>query len=152
MKKVITAMAIVTLLASFVSQDSKDQTEIIRLKVNSGSPLSATLNGAQEPGGGDPDGTGWVELSLNQGQGTISYTLYVENIDPAAAAHIHVGGAGVAGPVVVHLDAPADGMSSGEAEADPELIKAIRKNPENYYVNVHNAMYPAGAVRGQLSK
>ncbi len=76
----------------------------------------------------------------------------VQNISPATAAHIHIGMAGVAGPVVLGLSAPTTGMSSGVIEADPELIKAIRQNPENYYVNVHNPMYPAGAVRGQLSK
>jgi hypothetical protein len=34
--------------------------------------------------------------------------------------------------------------------ADRELLKAIASDPEDYYVNVHNADYPAGAVRGQL--
>jgi hypothetical protein len=33
---------------------------------------------------------------------------------------------------------------------DSDLIKAIQANPSNYYVNVHNAEYSAGAVRGQL--
>jgi hypothetical protein len=35
---------------------------------------------------------------------------------------------------------------------NPDLIKAIRQNPEAYYVNVHNSDFPTGAVRGQLSK
>jgi hypothetical protein len=57
------------------------------------------------------------------------------------------------GPIVVPLAAPdATGVSSGCVSADPELIKAIRQNPEAYYVNVHNADFPAGALRGQLSK
>ena len=38
-------------------------------------------------------------------------------------------------------------VSAGE-----DLIKEIRQNPANYYVNVHNADFPDGAIRGQLSK
>lgn len=155
MKKVIFSFAAVVLLASFIiptTNKTAGSNETIRVKVNSGRTLTAELTGAQEPGGGDPNGTGYAEITLNQGQGTISYTLMVENIDPATAAHIHLGAAGVAGPVVVGLSAPSSGMSSGMIEVSAELIKAIRQNPENYYVNVHNPMYPAGAVRGQLSK
>ncbi len=155
MKKIIFSFGAVVMLASFVIPTTKKDSgtnEIIRLQVNSGRPFAAELSGMQEPGGGDPNGTGYVELSLNLGQGTITYTLTVENIDPATAAHIHIGMAGVAGPVVLGLSAPTTGMSSGVIDVDPELIKAIRQNPENYYVNVHNPMYPAGAVRGQLSK
>jgi hypothetical protein len=118
-----------------------------------GRPLTAHLSGGAEvPGPGDPDGTGWAHITLNQGQGLVCFEMHVMNIDPATAAHIHVGGAHEAGPVVVGLAAPADGHVTGCVYADRELIKAIRQNPEGYYVNVHNPAYPAGAVRGQLTR
>jgi hypothetical protein len=123
------------------------------VSANGGRPLSASLSGAAEvPGPGDPDGSGSASMRLNQGQGEICYDLSVSNITPATAAHIHVGSAGVAGPVVVHLAAPSSGSSSACTSVNPDLIKAIRQDPANYYVNVHNAAFPAGAVRGQLSK
>lgn len=118
-----------------------------------GRPLSTTLTGAAEvPGPGDPDGSGTARITLNQGQGQVCFELTVEDIAPATAAHIHIGAVDVAGPVVVPLAPPTDGSSSGCISVDPTLIKAIRQNPENYYVNVHNAEHPAGALRGQLSK
>lgn len=119
-----------------------------------GRPFSTTLTGAAEvPGPGDPDGTGSAHITLNQGQAEVCFELVVSGIEPATGAHIHVGTADVAGPVVVPLTPPTDGSSSGcVSDVDPELIKAIRQNPENYYVNVHNADFPAGALRGQLSK
>jgi hypothetical protein len=116
-----------------------------------GRPLTATLLGANEtPGPGDPDGTGVAWMTLNQGQGEICYMLSVSGVDPIVAAHIHVGAAGSAGPVVAPLTPPTSGESAGCATVDRELIKAIRQNPGGYYVNVHNPAYPAGALRGQL--
>jgi hypothetical protein len=119
-----------------------------------GRPLSATLSGAAEvPGPGDPDGTGTAKITANLGQKRICYELTVANIDPATMAHIHRGGAIVAGPVVVTLSPPTGGSSQGCVENVAEdLVKAIIQTPEGYYVNVHNATYPAGAVRGQLGK
>lgn len=118
-----------------------------------GRPLTATLTGAAEvPGPGDPDGRGQATIRLNQGQGRVCFVLTASNITlPAAAAHIHVGGSTVAGPVVVGLTPPdATGTSFGCVSAQRDLIAAIRKNASNYYVNVHTSDYPAGAIRGQL--
>jgi hypothetical protein len=119
-----------------------------------GKKLSATLTGAAEvPGPGDADGTGTAMLRLRLGQGQICHMLSVSNITlPATAAHIHVGAANVAGPVVVPLTTPdADGNVSGCVAADRALVKQILMNPAGYYVNVHTSDFPAGAVRGQLS-
>ena len=118
-----------------------------------GAPRTTSLNGAEEvPGPGDPDGSGWASIWLNVGQGTVCWELAVEGIAPATAAHIHAAPAGVAGGVVVPLSPPTSGSSSGCAEGvDKDLIKAIIMDPDQYYVNVHNAEYPAGALRGQLS-
>lgn len=118
-----------------------------------GTRFAFTMTGAAEvPGPGDPDGSGTAVLRLNRGQGEICYDLTVDAIAPATAAHIHVGTADVAGPVVVALAPPTSGSSSACSAVDRELIKAIGQSPENYYVNVHNAEYPAGALRGQLSR
>jgi hypothetical protein len=71
---------------------------------------------------------------------------------PATGAHIHEGGPGVAGGVVVPLTAPdATGMASGCAHADAGLIGRIGANPGGFYVNVHTTDHPGGAIRGQLA-
>jgi hypothetical protein len=117
-----------------------------------GRPLVADLNGANEVDGGDPDGSGHATITVNPGLGEITFTISVQDIGTATAAHIHDGEAGVNGPVVVTLAPPdAQGMVTGMAtDVDRELALDIIKNPGDYYVNVHNADYPGGAVRGQL--
>ena len=130
------------------------------IAADGGRTFTTTLTGEAEvtaagvPNQGDLDGEGTAHITLNQGEGEVCFEINVSGITlPAIGAHIHVGASTTTGPVVVGLTPPdADGTSSGCVSADPDLIKAIRQNPENYYVNVHNAEYPAGALRGQLSK
>ena len=118
-----------------------------------GRPLTITLNGAAEiPGPGDTDGTGTVQITLNHGKGEVCYELAVDKIAAANAAHIHEGAVDKAGPPIANLTAPTNGTSKGCVALDKDKIKAIMENPENYYVNVHNAEFPDGAVRGQLGK
>ena len=126
-----------------------------------GRRFAVPLNGAQECNAsgvcnlGDPDGSGTANLVVNLGQQRICYDINVSGIVlPAAAAHIHIANAGVSGPIVQGLSAPdAQGTSSGCIEnVSRDLLRALLTNPSGYYVNVHNSVYPAGAVRGQLSR
>jgi CHRD domain len=118
-----------------------------------GRQLATALTGAEEvPNPGDPDGTGFAAVTVNPGQGVLCYELSVRNIAPAAAAHIHEAPRGMAGDVRVHLLPPTGGSSSGCVEVGRTLAKEILQDPADYYVNVHNAEFPGGALRGQLSK
>jgi hypothetical protein len=119
-----------------------------------GRPLFTAMTGAAEvPGPGDPDGTGEIFLTLNPGRSEICFQMHVSDIAPATASHIHEAPVGVAGPVVVPLvPPPTGGSSSACLSVDSDEIKEIMKRPQDYYVNVHNAEFPAGAIRGQLSK
>jgi hypothetical protein len=114
--------------------------------------LDATLTGAAEVNGGDPDGTGDALIGFNPGSNQICWSITASNLATPTAAHIHRGAVGVNGPVVVSLSPPVDGSSTGCVSVDPDLLKDIMQHPENYYVNVHTTEYPGGAIRGQLGK
>jgi len=126
---------------------------LVVVPVSVAAPVTITtdMNGAQEaPGPGDPDGFGTASFSLDKDHGQICFRLDVHLIAPATAAHIHRAPAGVPGPVVVPLTPPTPGFSEGCVDVDPALVAEIIHHPDQFYVNVHNAPFPAGAVRGQL--
>jgi hypothetical protein len=117
-----------------------------------GRPLTAELTGAAEaPGPGDPDGSGSAIVALNQGQEMVCFEITVADIATPTASHIHRAPAGVPGGVVVNFNVAANGLS-GCVQVDAALIKDIRQHPSAYYVNVHNADHPPGAVRGRMAK
>jgi hypothetical protein len=122
--------------------------------VNAGArPLETALIGAAEkPNPGDSDGGGTASVRADAAKAEVCYDLAVTNIAPATMAHIHKAPADAAGPPVVTLTPPTAGSSSGCVAVDATLVKDIIANPAAYYVNVHNAEFKAGAVRGQLSK
>jgi hypothetical protein len=122
--------------------------------VAGGRPFSTTLSGPAEVPAGDPDATGTAIVWVNPGTGTVCYEWSVSNaLTPIAAAHIHRAPAGVAGDVVVPL--PPTGPSSGTGcttGVARSLALDIIRHPWNFYVNTHNADFPAGVARGQLSR
>ena len=110
----------------------------------------AALTGAAEvPGPGDPDGAGLAHVVLDPDAGRACLGLEVADIAAATAAHIHEGPAGVAGPIVVDFTSTLSGEDCVDG-VDSALLERIRANPAAFYVNVHNARFPAGAIRGQV--
>jgi hypothetical protein len=112
--------------------------------------VSAKLKGSNEaPVKGDPNGKGLAIVHFNATKGTTCWDFKgVSGIAKPNAAHIHKGGKGGSGPVVIAFGTAY--KASGCVKAPKATIEKIESNPNAYYVNIHNAKYPAGALRGQL--
>ncbi len=108
--------------------------------------LVSTLSGANEVASGDPDGTGTAAVTIDPVTGAISWNFTTTNVDTPTLAHIHNAVAGVNGSVVVDFDA----RLSGSRVITLTLANNIIANPSAFYINIHTAAHPGGAVRGQL--
>ena len=114
--------------------------------------LEATLSGSQAT---DPNGAGTAKLRLDRAKRRVCYTIRVRDIDDVVAAHIHRGRKGVDGGIEVDLiGGPRSGTRFTGCTEDvaKSLIRQILRRPARFYVNVHTAAFPGGAVRGQLRK
>jgi hypothetical protein len=120
-----------------------------------GTPKTYTVKmaGGQEVPKGSPTGSGLFKYQLKpgkKGKGLFCYSVSWSKIDTPNASHIHKGPKGKAGNVVIPLFTAAPGKHSGCVTTTNSLLAAIKKTPSAYYVNVHTAKYPGGAIRGQL--
>ena len=123
------------------------------LALAGGRPFSTELTGAAEaPGPGDPDGSGTASFWMNPGTGVVCWSYSVSGVVPLAAAHIHQAPAGSPGPVVIPMPPTSATGGEGCATVDTDLVHDIVRHPSDYYFNVHNADFPPGALRGQLSR
>lgn len=107
----------------------------------------------QVPGPGDRDASGYLNLRFDAGRRQVCWRLSkVRGMDaPATLAHIHAGGRGEMGPVVVQMfkrDSPE--RTAGCNRAGRSAIAAIRARPFNFYASLHSREHLTGAVRGQL--
>jgi hypothetical protein len=136
--------------------------------------LRARLTGeAEVPGPGDPNGSGSARVEVRAAKGEVCFDLAWERIAAPTAAHIHFGAPDVAGPIVVvffmtssspdqppTLPGSIHGVSGctddviipegAPFDSTTALLRNIKRNPSDYYVNIHNLPFPAGAIRGQL--
>jgi hypothetical protein len=115
------------------------------------------MTGTIEVPPGDPSASGRAVIVLKSSSNTVCYKLSWAGLTSVTAAHIHLGGTGVAGPIVVPFfnTALPDTISSVAGcvhDVDPGLIKNIHDSPSEYYVNVHDTDFPTGAIRDQLHK
>lgn len=111
--------------------------------------LTATLNGANENDAGDPDGSGSFSAEVDVETGDLCFVLAAEDIGDAVAAHIHKGSAGSNGKPVITIEVTGEDEDLCVA-VEPAKLEPIIAAPADYYVNVHTAEFPKGAIRGQL--
>jgi hypothetical protein len=115
--------------------------------------LTSQLKGSNEvPGPGDDDASGRAEIKLRQSERKVCFKITFKNMEDPSAGHIHEGKKGVAGDVVVPLfETPStSGVGGCVKKVKKSVIAAIARNPNHYYVNLHNTEFPDGAIRGQL--
>ena len=129
-----------------------------------GRKFTTPMSGAEEcnsPGTcavGDPDGSATGSITVNVGQDRVCWEFTnVTNVAPVNRGHIHKAPAGSNGGIVVDFFNVAAGMQGPltgctTTPLGRELLLDIIRDPSAYYLNLHNADFPAGAVRGQLEK
>jgi len=107
------------------------------------------LKGPNESPAAPSSNKGTVELTLNAKTGKVCWEFKLAHIDVKPnQAHIHTGRRGVSGNIVVPLGAGY--KRQGCTTASKALVRSILRCPAGFYVNVHNAKHPLGAMRGQL--
>ena len=132
--------------------------------------LTARLAGAQEVPAADPDGSGKATVMIDVEGGEVCFDIKsLSDVGTPNRGHIHEGAAGVNGPIVVPFfelrippadpgapptDPRNDSLERGGLQdcvpGDPAVLARIVANPAGFYVNVHNARFPGGALRCQL--
>jgi hypothetical protein len=134
---VVSLLALVGVLAASAATSSTVTKFELALKGPNESPAAPASN------------KGTVELTLNAKTGKVCWEFKLAHIDGKPnQAHIHKGKRGASGNVVVPLGAAY--KRQGCTTASKTLVKSILKTPAGFYVNVHNAKHPLGAMRGQL--
>ncbi len=91
-------------------------------------------------------GTGSITVAAD---GAVSGSVTAATLQ-ATAAHIHVGAAGVNGPVIIPLTGSAGGVWSVPAGAKLTAEQLDAYKAGNLYVNVHTAEHKGGEIRTQL--
>lgn len=130
--------------------------------------MRATLSGSNEtpPPGVLTGAHGMAEVTVNLQTQVVTYIIRVFNMPTGVTgAHFHVGGPGLAGPVVVNFDPPLGATddfqiagTAGPSALVPRTAQGIRTWTDfiqalvagEVYVNVHSQANPGGEVRGQV--
>jgi hypothetical protein len=98
----------------------------------------------------DPAATGFARLEFD-GASIRFHIRTSANLGKVVATHLHVGPAGVNGPMAVELNPGFTGdVLDGSISVDSDLAARVLANPSQYYVKLHSLKFPGGAIRGQL--
>jgi len=170
MKMYVTSFALMAALAALTgcgsdspSSPSGAVTQIYTAALQPAQEVPA-VNGPEAAG----SGTATITVNLtkdasgNVTSATANFAVTLNGFPastPINMAHIHVGGAGQSGDVVVNTTiAPGDvvltngsGSFNKSAIAVPaDIASQLMNGPAGFYFNVHSTLNPSGVARGQL--
>lgn len=128
------------------------------------SQLQSTMGRMVQPAGpmtganiagkaGDPDGLGFGIFRIT-GDGRVEYTLVTQKVGTPTAAHIHYGGPGQNGKVMVDLKPTVtNGVATGAVDTRDVIVgHQMIAFPGDFYIDVHTTEFPDGALRAQLGQ
>lgn len=98
---------------------------------------------------GDPNGEGSAVVRLNKANKRVCAVFDWSKIQKPQAGHIHQKSDDA---VVVDLTSATVDHTGCTSGVKKSLIKDIVEHPRRYYVQLHNAKYPTGAIRGTLHR
>ncbi|MES2774263.1 MAG: CHRD domain-containing protein [Bacteroidota bacterium] len=111
------------------------------------------LQGAQQVPPNSSSATGTFNVLLDKTTDSVFLTGGYSGLTTAAnASHIHSAAANSNGGVIINLnfDAATSGTLHVASQATPADKAAMIAG--NTYVNIHNATYPGGEIRGQINR
>lgn len=127
--------------------------------------LSAPLSGRVSSPGNDSPAKGRVQITLDETNGTLAYSLQHSGLQGTVTGlHLHRGGFNINGPHVLDLPAstvtPLTGIISDQ-EVRAQLDDPMLYRPQKHlwrmliksgltYLNVHSDKFVKGEIRGQL--
>jgi CHRD domain-containing protein len=123
---------------------------------NGGGPAStiitkvAALDNAQETTGSTSTGVGGAVMTVDTATGKIRGFVVSSGVDNANLAHIHTAARGIAGGITVPLVGGPDLWFVPDNAVALTAAAVAAFQAGNMYVNLHNAAFPGGVVRGQL--
>ena len=89
-------------------------------------------------------------MRVDRSSGDICVVITTHGTAPLLAGHIHEEAPGAeSGGVVVTLEQVSDSKFRG-CTMDVDVADGLLSEPGEYYLNVHNAEFPGGALRGDL--
>lgn len=110
--------------------------------------LTATLSGSKEVPANTSVNTGTTVVNVEPASGVLTWsTSTTIPVGSVTGHHIHSGGVGFNGPVVVSFG----GAYNGSTTISTTLAAQIATQPGSFYVNLHTAFpFGGGEIRGQL--
>src|SRR4051794_6506993 len=127
------------------------------LAVGQGGSSNNTLSARLTPTSNSKDTAGQGAAAVTIVGTRVCLAISFGGLSNVAAAHIHKGAAGTNGPIVVDPKFTGTGGVRGTlgrcvVPNTGTTAAQIRSNPAGYYVQIHTANTPTGAVRGQLRR